>query len=312
MLSRSRIEEASKKLKKSLADLVELEQQLQASRRRKEHEMILSKMSGIYEQTGMPANELKQRVESITEGELMEDRAKKTLTEANLRFVVSIAKRYTNRGLQFLDLVQEGNIGLMKAVEKFDYRLGFRFSTYAIWWIRQAITRAIIDLAPTIRIPFNVIETRNKLVRTSRYLFQKLGRHPLPEEIVAEMGLPLKDVQRIITMAGEPVSLETPIGEGDKSSLADFVEDKRIPQPSEEAIEANLRSQIQKSLATLPPRQEKVLRLRFGIGERRDFTLEEVGERFSISSERVLQIQKGAFERLRSSISLTAVVTNQS
>ncbi|MGH9892194.1 MAG: sigma-70 family RNA polymerase sigma factor, partial [bacterium] len=242
----------------------------------------------------------KQRAESIREGEIQADRARKKLTEANLRLVVSIAKKYANRGLHLSDLVQEGNMGLMKAVEQFDYRRGFRFSTYGSWWIRQAIVRAIHNSARTIRIPVHVIEDRNKLIRASRHLVEKLGRVPSPEEIAAEMGLSPNEVRRILRLAAEPLSLETPIGDDEESRLADLVEDKRLVQPAEGVMESNLREEIRKALAILPPRQEKVVRLRFGVGEDRDYTLEELGEKFSVTRERIRQIEATAIRKLRS------------
>ena len=300
-LSRSQIEEMAAKLKRSHARLVEWKQKFQVSRKRKEHERILSEIWGIEKETEMPAHELKQRVQSIIEGDLKAARAKKILTEANLRLVVSIAKKYTNRGLQFLDFVQDGNMGLMKAVEKFDYRRGFKFSTYASWWIRQSITREIHNSARTIRVPVHVNADRNKLSRASRYLLDKLKREPLPEEIAAEMDLPLEKVQKIIRIVGEPASLEAPIGDKGESCLTNFVEDRHIPKPAEEAIQTDLRARIQKILATLPPRQEKVVCLRFGIGEPRDYTLKELGEKFFISRERVRQIEATALRKLRSS-----------
>ena len=247
----------------------------------------------------MSAKKLKKIIQSIEDGENKAKEAKSELIEANLRLVISIAKKYTNRGLQFLDLIQEGNIGLMKAVDKFEYQRGYKFSTYATWWIRQAITRAIADQARTIRIPVHMIETINKLIRTSRYLVQEMGREPLPEEIAEKMELPLDKVRKVLKIAKEPISLETPIGEEEDSHLGDFIEDKKIISPSDSVINLNLSEQTRKVLATLTPREEKVLRMRFGIGEKADHTLEEVGQDFDVTRERIRQIEAKALRKLR-------------
>jgi RNA polymerase primary sigma factor len=251
------------------------------------------------EEALVPADEIKDAVKHLDVAEEKVKRGKAELVEANLRLVVSIAKKYTNRGLQFLDLIQEGNIGLMKAVDKFEYKRGYKFSTYATWWIRQAITRAIADQARTIRIPVHMIETINKLIRTSRHLVQKLGREPLPEEIAERMDLPLDKVRKILKIAREPISLETPIGEEEDSHLGDFIEDKKAVSPLEAAIRYDLQRQINSALETLTPREEKVLRKRFGIGEATDHTLEEVGQDFEVTRERIRQIEAKALRKLR-------------
>ncbi len=270
--------------------LQEIEKACQNARRR---------IRAVESEALVPADELRESVKLLDMAEEKVKRGKAELVEANLRLVVSIAKKYTNRGLQFLDLIQEGNIGLMKAVDKFEYKRGYKFSTYATWWIRQAITRAIADQARTIRIPVHMIETINKLIRTSRHLVQKLGREPLPEEIAEKMDLPLEKVRKILKIAKEPISLETPIGEEEDSHLGDFIEDKKAVSPLEAAVRYDLQRQINNALKTLTPREERVLRKRFGIGENTDHTLEEVGQDFAVTRERIRQIEAKALRKLR-------------
>jgi len=282
--------EHQKRFGMSLEEVQKLEKRYRTSEK---------KLRKIEQESGFKASELANALHAIEEGERKAKLAKSELVEANLRLVVSIAKKYTNRGLQFLDLIQEGNIGLMKAVDKFEYQRGYKFSTYATWWIRQAITRAIADQARTIRIPVHMIETINKLIRTSRQLVQEIGREPSPEEIAERMALPLDKVRKVLKIAKEPISLETPIGEEEDSHLGDFIEDKGVVSPLEAVIKANLSEQTSRVLSTLTPREEKVLRMRFGIGEKSDHTLEEVGQDFEVTRERIRQIEAKALRKLR-------------
>ncbi|HLT78531.1 MAG TPA: RNA polymerase sigma factor RpoD [Ferrovibrio sp.] len=260
---------------------------------------IREQIAAIATEFGLPISEFKRIYKQVREGEREASVAKKEMVEANLRLVISIAKKYTNRGLQFLDLIQEGNIGLMKAVDKFEYRRGYKFSTYATWWIRQAITRSIADQARTIRIPVHMIETINKLVRTSRQMLHEIGREPTPEELATKLGMPLEKVRKVLKIAKEPISLETPIGDEEDSHLGDFIEDKNAVLPVDAAINSNLRETTTRVLATLTPREERVLRMRFGIGMNTDHTLEEVGQQFSVTRERIRQIEAKALRKLK-------------
>jgi RNA polymerase primary sigma factor len=300
-----KIRQASEELRPLERELNKTEKKLEGSRTdgnkdlRKEFRQLRQRLADFEQRTQSSAVELRRSFQNIISGEEQAEAAKRDLIEANLRLVVSIAKKYTNRGLQFLDLIQEGNIGLMKAVDKFEYRRGYKFSTYATWWIRQAITRAIADQARTIRIPVHMIETINKLIRTSRLLVQEYGREPTSEEIAKRMEIPVVKVRKVLKIAQEPISLETPIGEEEDSHLGDFIEDRGVISPAEAVININLKEQTESVLKTLTPREEKVIKMRFGLDDGSEHTLEEVGQSFAVTRERIRQIEAKALRKLR-------------
>ena len=265
----------------------------------KDLKTINNELVKISNETNLAITELKHLSNEISIGKNISEAAKKQMIEANLRLVISIAKKYTNRGLQFLDLIQEGNIGLMKAVDKFEYKRGYKFSTYATWWIRQAITRSIADQARTIRIPVHMIETINKIIRTSRIMLHEIGREPTPEELSTKLSIPLEKIRKVMKIAREPVSFETPVGDDDDSFLGDFIEDKNTVVPGEAAENSNLRETTTRVLSSLTPREERVLRMRFGIGVNTDHTLEEVGQQFTVTRERIRQIEAKALRKLK-------------